>query len=105
MSSPDKTQARASIAKCRKKVVPERIAKLLEGDFSEPESRDTIDSLKRGKKPGLDGLTNEFFQVYKDFLVGHHLFVLKESLSFGALPFSINDGVIKLIHKERRNTS
>lgn len=59
--------------------------------------------LNRVNPLGLDGLPNEFFHEYKYFLVPHLMSVWRESLRIGALPTSVNTGVIKLIQKRGNN--
>ena len=95
----DHTAARATIAKIRKKSVPEHFAKVLDQPLSEEELRDAISTMKSGKTPGQDGIPNEFYLVYKDLLVPYLLAIWREALAVGALPTSINIGIIKLIHK------
>ena len=56
--------------------------------------------LSLNKTPGLDGLPNEFYKIFNELLCPFVLLVWQESLSFGALPLSINTGAIKLIHKK-----
>lgn len=93
------TDARASIAIKRGKVVPAQIAKGLDQPLSEVELKDALSALKHGKSPRLDGIPNEFFHEFKDFLVPYLMGIWKESLRIGALPTSISTSVIKLIHK------
>lgn len=95
----DHTRARACIANKREKTVPAHIARMLDLPLSEVELMDAIASLKRGKSPGMDGIPNEFFHEFKEFLIPHLLSLWRESLRYGALPTSVNTGVIKLIHK------
>lgn len=40
----------------------------LEGPTTKEETKETIDMLAMGKTLGVDGLPNEFFKSFKDFL-------------------------------------
>lgn len=59
-----------------------------------------INALRNEKSLGLDGMLVEVFKTFKETLVGPLLRVWEESLTHEALPFSINEGIIKLIHKK-----
>ena len=64
--------------------------KLCEEDISKSELREVIKNLKRNKAPGLDGLTNEFYQVFWDLLEPHFLKMLQESFRIGILPSTVS---------------
>lgn len=93
------TLSRARIAGIRPKVVTPLLQKQLDRPFSLLEIEDCIDSLALGKTPGIDGLPNEFYKVFKKELSPLLLRVWNESVAYGALPISVNTGVVKLIHK------
>ncbi|KAH7415806.1 hypothetical protein KP509_14G061700 [Ceratopteris richardii] len=95
----DIQRARATIALKRKKVLPECLVSILDLPLTGGEIKETINKLKPGKSPGMDGLPNEFFIILKDFLTPYILLIWEEVSSKGYLPCSINTGVIKLIHK------
>ena len=96
----DKKAALLEVERCRAPVVSELLASQLEEHISPKEVEEAIDSMKKGKSPGLDGLPSEFFQTFKDHIVKPLLKVWEEAVMYKALPFSLNTGVIKLIHKK-----
>ena len=71
----------------------------MDKNLTKLEIEEAIDSIKAGKSPGLDGLPAEFFQTFKELLVTPLLSVWNEATLHQALPYSLNTGVIKLIHK------
>ena len=82
-------------------IVDQQQALLLDKCLTREEINDAIDALKCNKSPGVDGLTIEFFKMYKSVLIDPLLAVWQEATQFGAPPHQINDGLIKLIHKKR----
>lgn len=97
--SSDKTETRALIARTRKKVVPPHIMSSIDKPLALQEIRDSIDAMALNKTLGLDGLPNEFYKEFIDLLSPLLLLVWNESVQKGALPISIDTGVVKLIHK------
>ncbi len=51
------------------------IKKLCDSDVTEEEINEAITQLSNGKSPGLDGLSSEFYKVFKDVLIP----ILKDS--------------------------
>ena len=95
-----KTFAMESIRAARNKIVPDQVASLLEQDISRNEIKHAISTLKDKKSLGEDGLPADFFQTFIDLLIDPILQVWHESIKHGALPSTINEGLIKLIHKK-----
>ena len=59
-----------------------------------------IGTMQDKKSLGIDGLPVEFYKSFKDVLVGPLLELWNEALTFEALPYTMNEGIIKLIHKK-----
>lgn len=81
-------------------MVPTHIARQLDQPLTKGELRETIFSLKGGKNPSLDGIPNEFFQSYHDFLIPCLLRIWKEALRIGVLLASINTSAINSYTRE-----
>ncbi|MCO5559221.1 hypothetical protein L7F22_012816 [Adiantum nelumboides] len=95
-----KFKAMASINSIRLKTVPNKTSISLEQDLTQDEIRKSINSLKTKKIPRQDALSAEFYQAFSELLIEPLLEVWKESLQYGALPMTINEGLIKLVHKK-----
>lgn len=83
--------ARAEIARKRKKTVFEGLKNELDLPISDSEDKEAINALAWGKSLGLDGFPSEFYRTYADFLTLSHdyLFVsIKTRLSNS----SMNEG-------------
>ena len=74
--------------------------KLCEEDISKSELREVIKNLKRNKAPGLDGLTNDFYQAFGDLLEPHFIKILQESFRIGILPSTVRKAIMTLIFKQ-----
>lgn len=71
-------------------------------------SAKAIDILKPKKSPRKDRFSNKFFSTFKDMLLNPLIEVWDDPLLLEGLPKTINEGFIKLIHKndeEKRLTS
>lgn len=79
VSSREKIEARASIARIRKKAIPSHIQNSLDRKQSVQEIRDSIEALALGKTPSLDGLPNEFYKEFADLVSPLLLLVWNES--------------------------
>ena len=73
--------------------------KLRENLFSEAEASDAVQNLNLNKSPGLDGLTQEFYETFWAELKYPHLDMITESLSQGSLPCSMRQVVLTLFFK------
>ena len=78
--------------------------KLCEEDISKSELREVIKNLKRNKAPGLDGLTNEFYQAFWDLLEPHFIKMLQESFRIGILPGTVRKAIMTIIFKQGDKT-
>lgn len=99
-SSQAKTEARAELSCHRKKVIPELTAALLDQELTLQEIEKAIEGLQNRKSPGSDGLPAEFFKTFNYLVAKPLLHVWEEAVQYTTLPFSINTGIIKLIHKK-----
>lgn len=97
--SSSKLTSMATISKARTKTVSPALASILDQDLSHEEIKKAITTVKTKKSPGQDGLPAEFHQTFSDKLIQPILEVWKESIHHGALPSTINEGIINLIHK------
>ena len=77
---------------------------MCEEDISKSELREVIKNLKRNKAPGLDGLTNEFYQAFWDLLEPHFIKMLQESFRIGILPGTVRKAIMTLIFKQGDKT-
>lgn len=68
--------------------VPEEFYEELMKPLSKEELYASLQSLKNGKAPGIDGLPVDFYKAYWDFLGDDLLEVLNNSLNGGQLPQS-----------------
>ncbi|KAJ0029318.1 hypothetical protein NQD34_004315 [Periophthalmus magnuspinnatus] len=63
----------------------------------------SISKLKNNKSPGPDGLTGEFYKLFSDQIAPFLIKVFSESLGQGTLPPTLNQGVITLIPKPKKD--
>ena len=59
-----------------------------------------INSLKRGKSPGFDGILNDFFIDGKEFLIPYLVKIYNNIFDSGIYPESWCKGLIVPIHKK-----
>ncbi len=59
-----------------------------------------LNSFKRNKSPGIDGLPYEFYQCFWDILGNDLVDVYNDCLSRGSLSFSQRTGLITLLYKK-----
>ena len=79
--------------------------KFCDQEISKTELRDIVKNLKRNKAPGLDGLTNEFYQTFWDKLEPYFIKMLQESFTGGIFPHSIRKAIMTLIFKQGDKTN
>ena len=72
----------------------------LDAPITSGELAGALDSLSRGKSPGLDGLTVEFFRAFWDVLGDDYAGVLGESIATGEMPLSWRRAVVALLPKK-----
>jgi hypothetical protein len=81
--------------------VPTNIIAHLESDFELDEIEEAISSLQAKSCPGLDGITAEFYKMFKEKMSQ----ILKElwdsCLSHEVLPRSLRQGIVSLIFKNK----
>ena len=76
------------------------LTEVCEGEISEYECANVITDLKQNKSPGLDGLTAEFYQCFREEFIPFLVTLYNFSFDKGMLPFSQTHSVIALIHKK-----
>ena len=69
------------------------------------ECTDAVTNLKTNKSPGLDGLTNEFYQCFWNDIKELFYEALKMIFENGQMTFSQTTAVISLLHKKGDETS
>ena len=84
--------------------VNEEQKKFCDQVISKGELSEVVKNLKKNKAPGLDGLTNEFYQTFWGVLEPHFVNMLEESFMIGSLPSSIRKAVMSLIFKSGDKT-
>ena len=82
------------MAKLAERRVPEKLAKKLEGDIKVTEVRRVIHGMSKGKTPGPDLLTAEFYQTFSDILEQPLTDVLNEAHKRRRLPSSLKQGIL-----------
>lgn len=82
------TEARAYIARIREPTIFVNLRKQLDSPFTSKEIIGAIEGLALGKTLGPDGLPNEFYKKFAEFLNPFLLMIWKETLSYGSLPIS-----------------
>ena len=68
--------------------------------ITDTELLSVLKKFKKNKSPGIDGLTAEFYLQFWNSLKVKLLEVYEESFDSGALPESMNLGVITLLEKK-----
>lgn len=97
---PNRKECMQRISWISKKVLPPQSTSQLDSEFLPLETEAVIDALKNHKSPGIDGLPSEFFKNFRDIIIIPLMLIWKESVHFGALPKTINERIIKMIHKK-----
>jgi len=69
-------------------------------EISIQEICNAIDNLKENKSPGLDGLTPEFYKIFKEDIIQSLYEMIVESYKEGELPDSLRKAVVTLIFKK-----
>jgi len=75
-------------------------AERLEEEVTIPEIIKGIDQMGKGKCPGLDGLTAEFFQAFSGSMSKILLWLWNEICDKGVMPRSLRTGITTLIYKK-----
>ena len=76
---------------------------LLDGDITEGEIRQALQSLKHGKADGPDGLVNEILISVSETIVAFLTKVFNKILQAGEYPQKWTKAVIAPVHTERRH--
>ena len=72
--------------------------------ISEEEIIQAIDKLGKGKSPGDDGITIDFYKRFQKLLAPHLLLVYQDSYKEGSLPNTSRNSIICLLHKKNDKT-
>ena len=72
----------------------------LDKPITEAEILKAINSLKRGKSPGFDGVLNDFFLDAKEFIISYLAKIYNKIYDSGIYPESLCKGLIVPIHKK-----
>lgn len=75
----------------------------LEAEITCEDIIESIKSLKNGKSPGPDGLSNEIYKQFREVLAPYLLKVYNRAMEDGALPPTMNEAIITLIPKKGRD--
>ena len=86
------------------KTLNKREREFCDKEISKAELREIVKNLKCNKAPGLDGLTNEFYQTFWNKLEPTYSKMLEESFTLGILPSSVRKAVMTLIFKKGDKT-
>ena len=85
------------------KKIDEEDREKMENPFTENEITTAIKELNKGKSPGPDGLTNEFYQEYQGQLVPILKKVVDQAIERGNLPKEMKLSYITLLPKDLAN--
>ncbi|CAI5523726.1 unnamed protein product [Closterium sp. Naga37s-1] len=75
-------------------------AALLGADWLEAEVKEALESLRKGKSPGQDGLPAEYFILHWDMLKEHVMGFVNNFARTGEMPESLSTSVTVLLHKK-----
>ena len=89
------------ISKISRKQIPHDIHCNLEKAITADKVKLALFQMKTNKSPGLDGLTNEFFQTFWNTIASDVLKVYNCCFKNGILCRSMNSALIRLIYKNR----
>lgn len=81
--------------------VSEEDKKMCDGIITEKEIESAIMQLSNGKSPGTDGLTSEFYKVFKDVLCPVLFRIYEYFFNKEQLTNSMKRGMIKIIYKKK----
>lgn len=77
--------------------------KYLDSEITCDEVIESIKSLKNGKSPGQDGLSNEIYKRFSEVLAPYLLKVYNRAMEDAVLPPTMNEAIITLIPKKGRD--
>lgn len=80
-------------------MISDEFKSICEREFSIVEIRDALKSMKKGKAPGTDGLSVEFYLHVWEHLEGPIFNMFQECLAKGEMIANMKQGVISLIPK------
>ena len=87
------------------RLINEEMKKSLKEEVLEEGLEKIVYSFQKGKSPGPDGFTIEFFQGFFELVKGYFLKVVKESQRAGKVLGALNSTFLALIPKKRNSSS
>ena len=88
-----------SMAENVTKILTERSRKMLDAPLTLKDLKKALKKMKKGKTPGIDGLTAEFFMFFQDLLLPILLEVATFAKSIEKMSPTQRKAVIALLHK------
>lgn len=77
--------------------------KYLDAEITYEDIIESIKSLKNGKTPGPDGLSNEIYKQFKETLAPYLLRLYSRAFEDGILPATMHEAIITLIPKKDKD--
>ncbi len=78
--------------------------KICDEDITEKELENVIKNLKKGKSPGCDGITPEFYIKFWDIIKDLYMNMLKETQEKGELSYTMRKAILALLFKKGDKT-
>ncbi len=78
--------------------------KMCDEDITEKELENVIKNLKKGKSPGCDGITPEFYIKFWDTIKDLYMNMIKETQEKGELPYTLRKAILALLFKKGDKT-
>lgn len=91
------------LGSCNLQELDQEDRKYLESEITCDEVIESIKSLKNGKSPGPDSLSNEIYKRFSEVLAPYLLKVCNRAMEDGVLPHTMNEAIITLIPKKGRD--
>ena len=86
------------------KVIDSKFTFMLNKCITDDEVKIAIDQMQKGKSPGRDGLTIEFYKMFWDELKEPFMLMIQEVEKTTLLPDTMRQGVLNLIPKANKDT-
>jgi len=97
--TPEILSDREAILSCMSSRFPPSIGHQLEGPFTEQELYHALKQMAKGRSPGPDGITVDFFCQYWNLIGSDFTDMVHQAVSQGHLPSGMTSGTIALIFK------
>lgn len=89
--------------RCDLPVLNQKDRELLNAKITYEEINKVISSLKSGKSPGADGLSNEFYKCLKAKLIPYLLKMYNKAYEEESLPPTLNEAIITVLPKKGKD--